>query len=188
MSHAAKPAAICASSCTLPVAMVARMLPKGVMSETTIAELLTARADDEHIGLRFEDESWTWAEVVRSARRAAAWFETLRSDGPFHIGVLLENTPEYLFLLGGAAVAGATIVGINPTRRGAELATDIRHTDCQLIVTDSSRSPGRDRWLDMGVPTRARVLDVDGPGWPRTTSPPPPTIGRCSRPRRPVPC
>ena len=31
---------------------------------------------------------------------------------------------------------GATMVGINPTRRGAELASDIRHTDCQLVVTE----------------------------------------------------
>ena len=61
--------------------------------------------------------------------------------GPFHVGVLLDNTPEYLFWIGGAALAGAAVVGINPTRRGAELAPDIRHTDCQLLVTD--RRPPR---------------------------------------------
>ena len=60
-----------------------------------------------------------------------------RRPGPFHVGVLLDNVPEYLFLLGGAALAGATVVGINPTRRGAELAADIRHTDCQVLVTDT---------------------------------------------------
>ena len=40
------------------------------------------RAHDEHIGLRFEDESWTWAAVVRECATRAAWLETLRSDGP----------------------------------------------------------------------------------------------------------
>ena len=37
------------------------------------------------------------------------------------MGVLLENVPEFLFLLGGAALGGATIVGhqLDPTRRGA---------------------------------------------------------------------
>jgi fatty-acyl-CoA synthase len=50
--------------------------------------------------------------------------------------VLLENTPEYVFLIAGAALCGATVVGINPTRRGAELAADIRGTDCAVIVTD----------------------------------------------------
>ena len=38
--------------------------------------------------------------------------------------------------LGAAALAGAVVVGINPTRRGTELAGDVRHTDCQLMVTD----------------------------------------------------
>src|SRR4029077_4829605 len=105
------------------------------------AELLAARAHDEHIGLRFEDESWTWAAVVREGATRAAWLETLRPDGPFHIGVLLENVPEFVFLLGGAALAGATIVGINPTRRGGGRAADIRHTDCAVVLTDASLAP-----------------------------------------------
>ena len=55
---------------------------------------------------------------------------------PPHIGVLLPNGPEYLFWLNGAALAGAAIVGINPTRRGEALAADVRATDCAMIVTD----------------------------------------------------
>ena len=39
----------------------------------------------------------------------------------FHVGVLLDNTPDYLFALGAAAV-GATVVGLNPTRQGEHLA------------------------------------------------------------------
>ena len=66
------------------------------------------------------------------------WPSALRQPGPFHIGVLLDNVPEYLFWLGAAALAGATVVGINPTRRGEELARDIRFTDCQLLVTDDA--------------------------------------------------
>ena len=51
--------------------------------------------------------------------------------------MLLPNGPEYLFWLNGAALAGAAIVGVNPTRRGEALAADIRSTDCALIVTDA---------------------------------------------------
>ena len=51
--------------------------------------------------------------------------------------MLLPNGPEYLFWLNGAALAGAAIVGVNPTRRGEALAADIRATDCALIVTDA---------------------------------------------------
>ena len=75
--------------------------------------------------------------------------------------MLLENTPEYLFLLAGAALAGAVIVGVNPTRRGAELAADIQRTDCQLLVTDAAQehlvAP-----LDLGLGTdRLLVVDHD---------------------------
>ncbi len=107
---------------------------------TSVAELLVARRHDEHTGLCFEDQTWTWRQVVEECEVRAALLRDLRRDGPFHIGVLLENVPEFLFLLGGAALSGAVIVGINPTRRGPELAGDIRHTDCQLIVTDSTQA------------------------------------------------
>ena len=80
--------------------------------------------------------------------------------GPFHVGVLLENTPEYLFLLAGAALVGAVVVGINPTRRGDELAADIRVTDCQLVITDSTQRGLLDG-LDLGVGPE-RVLAADG--------------------------
>ena len=68
-----------------------------------------------------------------------------RRPGPFHVGVLLENTPEYVFLLAAAALSGAVVVGVNPTRRGEELARDVRHTDCQLFVTDSTQAAPRRR-------------------------------------------
>jgi putative transposase len=92
----------------------------------TIAVLILAWADDQHPGILFEGGTWTWAGVVSEARRRAAMLQAARIEGPFHIGVLLENVPEYLFLLAGAGLAGATIVGINPTRRGQELAQAYR--------------------------------------------------------------
>ncbi len=124
----------------------------------SVAELLAARAGDGGVGLRFEEDSWTWAEVVAESVRRAALLEALRRPGPFHVGVLLENVPEFLFLLGGAALSGATLVGINPTRRGEELARDVRHTDCQLVITGREQA-GLLEGLDLGVDPD-RVLTV----------------------------
>ncbi|MFD8566860.1 AMP-binding protein [Streptomyces sp. NPDC059639] len=135
------------------------------MPHQTIADLLLARAGDDHVGLRTRDRSWTWDEVVRESAARAAWARALRTDGPFHIGVLLDNVPEYVFWLGGAALSGAAVIGINPTRRGAELAREVRDTDCQLIVTDSSGLKLLDG-LDVGV-DRSRFLVVDDPGYLR---------------------
>ena len=124
-----------------------------------MAALLGARAEDGHPGLLFGDEAWTWAQVVQASAERAAVATALRDEGPFHIGVLLDNGPEYLFWLGGAALAGAAVVGINPTRRGAELARDITHTDCQLIVTDAAGRAMLDE-LDLGLgPDRVLVVD-----------------------------
>jgi fatty-acyl-CoA synthase len=73
--------------------------------------------------------------------------------------VLLENTPEYIFLIAGAALCGATVTGINPTRRGAELAGDIRGTDCAMIVTDDAYGDLLDG-IGHGVP---QILNASSP-------------------------
>ncbi len=131
-------------------------------SPETIVDLLLARAADDNEALRFEGASWTWRQVVVESVRRANALLALREDGPFHIGVMLDNVPEYIFLLGGAAIAGAVIVGINPTRRGAERTADVRHTDCQLVLTDQRRSefPAGDLGLAPG-----RIFDVDSDEW-----------------------
>jgi fatty-acyl-CoA synthase len=103
----------------------------------TIAALVRARAGDDRVGLRFENSSWTYAELVDAcAQRAAFLLDHRPVDRPFHVGVLLDNIPEFWILLGAAALSGATLVGINPTRRGAELARDVHHTDCALLITE----------------------------------------------------
>src|SRR5215213_11883135 len=110
------------------------------------------------MALRFEDRSWTWRDFVADCRQVASVATSLRRSGPFHVGVLLDNTPEFLHWIGGAALAGAAVVGVNATRRGAELATDVRHTDCQLLVTDRPHLELLDG-LDLDLP----VLLVDEP-------------------------
>ena len=127
----------------------------------TIAELVRSRADDDTTGLLFEDSSWTWREVIGECRARAAFLTGRRGPGPFHIGLLMENTPEHLFLLGGAALAGATVVGINPTTRGEELARNVRHTDCQMVFTTPDQVPIIED-LDLGV-AADRVFVSDTP-------------------------
>ena len=130
---------------------------------TTFAGMVISRADDGTDGLLYEDERWSWREAVEEARVRAELLLRLRQSGPFHVGVLLENVPEFVFLLMGAGLAGAAVVGINPTRRGAELARDINHTDCQLIITDSSMLPLLDG-IDLDLPAE-RILDIESAAW-----------------------
>lgn len=150
---------------TTDAAEVERMLPAEVAEQRiTFADILGRRRGDTRPGLLFEDQRFTWDEVVREAEKRAVVLRGLRrEDRPFHVGVLLENVPDYIFLIGAGALAGATIVGINPTRRGAELAADIRGVDCDLIVTDSDQAALLDG-LDTGVEAD-RLLTIDSPRW-----------------------
>ena len=105
----------------------------------TVADLFLARADDDAVGGWFEEGTYTYREIVAQARRRAALWESIRDpDRPPHIGVLLDNTAEYLFWLGAAAISRAAIVGINATYRGAELARLVDHCDCQALVTSDT--------------------------------------------------
>ena len=126
----------------------------------TFAQQLWARREDESGGLRFEDRSWTWSEVVEESARRALLIEEFRDGGdPVHIGVFLENIPDYVFWLGAAALTGSVVVGVNPTRRGGELASDIRHTDCSVLVVEARTMP-LVQGLEHGIAPE-RVLDVD---------------------------
>ncbi|HUY66272.1 MAG TPA: AMP-binding protein [Acidimicrobiales bacterium] len=128
-------------------------------STPSVAELLLARADDDHPGLRFEEEQWSWRQVVSAGADRAAWIRSVAGPGPLHIGVLLGNVPEYAFWLGAAALGGAAVVGINATRRGDALAGDIRRTDCRIIVTDTEGARLLEG-LELGL-SPDRVVRVD---------------------------
>jgi fatty-acyl-CoA synthase len=129
----------------------------------SVADLLVARADDDHPGLRFEDEVWTWREVVAASAARAALLRSWGVGEPPHVGVLLGNVPEYLWWLGAAALSGSVVVGINPTRRGEALAGDIRRTDCRVVVTDAEGA-GLLEGLSLGVPAH-RIVRVDDPDY-----------------------
>jgi fatty-acyl-CoA synthase len=137
----------------------------------TIAQHVEARAGDgNRTAILFEDRTISWREYVdECATRAAYLRQTLRPDAPPHVGVLFDNIPEFPMWLGAAALIGAVVVGINPTRRGVELARDISHTDCQLIVTEGRHAHLLDG-LDLGDATH-QVLDVDSEQFTATLTP-----------------
>lgn len=127
----------------------------------TFAEVIRSRRDDTHEALRFEGRSWSWAEVVREAAVRASLLHTFE-PGPGrtqrHLGVLLENLPDFVFWIFAAAVTGDVLVGVNSTRRGAELAADISHTDVDVLLTEPLY---REEIASLELPTVRRVLDVE---------------------------
>jgi len=131
----------------------------------TIAALVKVRADDDNVGLIAGGRAWTWRQVVAEAATRADWMRaTLDPERPPHIGILLPNVPEYVFQILGAALAGTCIVGVNATRRGAELSRDIAHTRCQLVLADAT-------YADL-IDNPVRVENAPWAGYAGAASPP----------------
>ena len=102
----------------------------------TAGELFLKHRERNDVALYFEDRTISYREWIdESLRRVAVWEGLRDPDLPPHIGVLLDNTPDFLYWLGAAAISGAVIVGINSTYRGDELLRLIDHSDCQVVVT-----------------------------------------------------
>ncbi|MFF8376994.1 long-chain-fatty-acid--CoA ligase [Streptomyces sp. NPDC015661] len=129
-------------------------------SADTVAELVRRQWGDHRTGLRDEHHTLTHHQVAAGAAARAALLVDLMPPVPGgepHLGILLDNTPEYPLWLSAAALAGAAVAGINPTRRGAELARDIGHTACRVLVTQRAHLPLLDGLALPGV----RILVTD---------------------------
>ncbi|MDX3643074.1 long-chain-fatty-acid--CoA ligase [Streptomyces sp. MB09-02B] len=108
----------------------------------TVAQLVADRWGDHRPGLWFEEQVLTHHEVTAgAAARAALLADLLPPKAHPHLGVLLDNTPEFVLWLSAAALAGAAVAGVNPTRRGPELVRDILHTECRVLITEKAHLP-----------------------------------------------
>ena len=125
-------------------------------ASATVTGLLLAQASSPQPGLRFENRRWSWQEHVSECARYAAALRARRHPGqPFHVGVLADNVPEFSFLLGGCAFAGAVLVALNPVRRGAALLADAVRTDCQYVLAEP-------RYAALLPATDIPVVPLDG--------------------------
>ncbi|WP_306332482.1 AMP-binding protein [Streptomyces sp. KL118A] len=151
-------------------------------TDATVAELVQARWGDHRIGLRHAGGELSHHRMTAgAAARAALLADLLPRHAAPHIGVLLDNTPEYPLWLSAAALAGAAVAGINPTRRGPELARDILHTDCAVLVTERAHLPLLDGLELPGV----RILVTDTEAYTHLLAPyadAKPEIARTVRP------
>jgi fatty-acyl-CoA synthase len=112
----------------------------------TVADLLRSNAASRVIRdktlLRFEQHVWSYAEYYRESCRFGNLFSArLRAGRPRHVGIIAENTPDYLFAFSGAALSRATIVTLNLTQRDEHLLRDVRHTDVALLIVQEGLLP-----------------------------------------------
>ncbi len=123
----------------------------------TVQQLLRSRMHDDTPALAHGDRTWTWREhLAEAAAEASALIGLADTSRPLHVGALLGNSPAMLRSMAAAGLGGYVLCGINTTRRGAGLLSDIRRSDCQLLLVDSAHRGLLDG-LDLAGIT---VLDV----------------------------
>jgi fatty-acyl-CoA synthase len=80
---------------------------------------------------------WTYAELLAEAERAARALLTRFAPGQ-RVAVWSANSPEWIILDFGAALAGLTLVTVNPANQGDELAHVLGHSAADgLVMADA---------------------------------------------------
>jgi acyl-CoA synthetase (AMP-forming)/AMP-acid ligase II len=92
---------------------------------TALAEV--APPGESLTGAERTDRTWTYAELLADASRAAAWLGARFSPGE-HVAVWAPNVPEWVILQYGASLAGLVLVTANPALRDSELEYLLRQS------------------------------------------------------------
>jgi|GEM_PF-635615 len=125
-----------------------------------IAEIITHHGTDPSIKERtfimFRDEgnpdlqSVTYQNFYRKSLEYGTAIQSIRSglgvknSERFHVGVFMQNIPEFLYILGGCAFTNSTLVGVNNAQVGEKLAFDINNIDIKILFVDHAMQPGTD--------------------------------------------
>ncbi len=125
----------------------------------TVQQLLRQRRQDDTPAIAHGEETWTWREHLAEAEAEASALITIADPTrPLHVGAALGNSPAMLRAMAAAALGGYVLCGLNTTRRGPALLSDIQRSDCQILLVDHEHMPLLEG-LDLnGI----HVLDVDG--------------------------
>jgi fatty-acyl-CoA synthase len=139
----------------------------------TVQQLLRSRTGDDTLAVAYGDQTWTWREhLAEAASEASALIDLADTSRPLHVGALLGNSPAMLRSMAAAGLGGYVLCGINTTRRGAGLLSDIRRSDCQLLLADSDHLPLLDGMDLAGI----TVLDVESPRYDGAVAVAPPLV------------
>lgn len=110
------------------------------VAEMTIGRLLADKAErngEKHFLWWLEDDRrWTYRQLhEQSLTLARALF--LRGVRPrTHVGVMMDNSPEQIFVYMALGILGAVAVPMNKASRGRLLVTQLEHSEVTYLVAD----------------------------------------------------
>ncbi|NUS73393.1 MAG: AMP-binding protein [Corynebacteriales bacterium] len=134
---------------------------------TTLGDLLDRRAYEqpERVALTFPDHTLSYAELATRAEYFAKGLIGLAVQPGDPIGILLNNSPDSIAALFGAAKIGAIPVPINARFKGYELTQVIQHSQIRVLITEfgSSGAPNFPDLLVDTLPSLGQAENASGP-------------------------
>jgi len=114
--------------------------------------------------LDFLGRRYSYADVAKAVRHAAAGFEALGIKPGDRVGLFLPNVPHYIAAYYGALLAGAIVVNFSPLYTVDELTAQARDSGTKLIVTLSAAAllPTAMKVLETGAIERLVVGSIAG--------------------------
>jgi acyl-CoA synthetase (AMP-forming)/AMP-acid ligase II len=107
---------------------------------TTMGDLLlrTAQRRPDHEALVFPDARFTYAEVEERVLSTARSLRGMGVGGGDCVGLLMPNSPEFVFVFFAIQLLGAVAVPINTRFRARELRYVVENADLVTLVTSDA--------------------------------------------------
>src|SRR3954452_18320617 len=96
-----------------------------------------AHATPDHVAIRFEGQSTTWAALYDRIRRVAAGLDAQGVRKGDRVAILMLNRPEFVESALAANAIGAIAVPVNFRLAAEEAAYLLQHSDAKVLVTDA---------------------------------------------------
>ncbi|KAL2169095.1 hypothetical protein VTG60DRAFT_6422 [Thermothelomyces hinnuleus] len=102
-----------------------------------LEDLATSKSSENRVFLRFEDKSYTYAQVYDTVLRYADWLKERRGVKKGELVALdFQNTDTFIFLLFALWALGAVPALINYNLTGKPLAHCVRKATARLVLVD----------------------------------------------------
>ena len=100
-----------------------------------------AKKTPNKIGLLFEDKSWPWKSINEEANKIANYFFSLGLKPGETVGIMIENSPEFLFITGGISKLKGISSLVNVNLRKLPLIHIMTISEPKFIVVDGDCLP-----------------------------------------------
>ena len=110
------------------------------LEERTVGHILAdcARRHSDRPYLRCGDDVYSYADADRLSNELAAGLSQAGVGQGDHVAIMMENCPEYLWLVFALGKLGAVGVPINSAAKGTLLGYYLDDADCVLAVADQA--------------------------------------------------